>query len=48
MIDPAKIKPTRGLSLPNATRYGTAGRLTSVKGPFNHLLKNQQIGKLSK
>ncbi len=48
MIDPSKIKPTRGLSLPNATRYGSANKPGMAKSPFQHLFKNIEIGKLSK
>ncbi len=48
MIDPAKIKPTRGLSMPNATRYGSVNKSLQAKSPFQHLFKNVEAGKLSK
>lgn len=44
MIDPAKIKPTRGASMPNAGRYRvtmTNSMATPGKnGGFNHLYRN--------
>lgn len=43
MIDPAKIKPTRGLSMPNAGRYGVMGNSMSTPGKganFSHLYRN--------
>lgn len=50
MIDPAKIKPTRGLSMPNATRYGDVNRsLGNIsKSGFQHLYRNEEVGKMSK
>ena len=46
MIDPSKIKPTRGLSMPNTSRYGDIK--SAAKSAFQHLYRNEEVGKLSK
>jgi len=39
MIDPKKLKPTRGLSMPNAHRYGD-GNGSLNKSAFMHIFRN--------